>query len=386
MKRAGELCLVLLLIVSSTTGCWNLREPDQLAFVSGTGLDLTKDGQLQISVQIVIPSGIGGGQDSGGGGGTKKKSFRVISATGKNIYDTVPNLQTQLSRSLFLGHREIILIGQRLAEHGIGNLLDEFIRNPQSELRSRIYVVKNGQAKDILSAEPIFEPFTSTELVREQVTLGLKRYYFLNFLSDALSQGLQPMLPTVRLTDLKQFVYSGTAVFNKDEGLKLVGFLNIKESFHANWITNRQTEFSITSFVTQGDGNVSLKLQSLGRRIHVKMVDEQIQIDVLLTGEGTIVENNSNLDPTKLKDLYIIQDELSQTTRKSIQQLIEKVQKQYKTDIFGFGESVHQQHPYQWRTLKRDWNDTFPELHVSVKVELQCKNPGETSSSVKSMP
>jgi spore germination protein KC len=383
MKRAGKLCFVLLLMILSTTGCWNLREPDQLAFVLGTGLDLTEDGQLQISIQIVIPSGVDGGQESGGG--TKEKSFRVISATGKNVYDTVPSFQAQLSRSLFLGHRRIILIGQRLAEHGIGNLLDEFIRNPQSELRSRIYVVKNGQAKDILSAEPIFEPFTSTELVGQQANLGLKRYYFHNFLSDALSQGMQPMLPTVRLTDSKQFVYSGTAVFNKDEGLKLVGFLDDKDASYANWITKRQTGFAVTSFVKQGNGYVSLKLESLGQRIRVKMVDKQIKIDVHLTGEGTIVENNTGLDPTKLKDLHIIQDELSETTQRSIQQLIEKVQEQYKTDIFGFGERVHQQYPYLWRTMKRDWNNTFSELDVSVKVNLQC-NPGETNSSVKIIP
>jgi spore germination protein KC len=384
MKRAGKLFFVCLLMISTTTGCWNLREPDQLAFVLGTGLDLTKDGQLQISIQIVIPSGVDGGQESGGG--TKKKNFRVLSATGKNVYDTVPSFQAQLSRSLFLGHRQIILIGQRLAEHGIGNLLDGFIRNPQSELRSRIYVVKNGQAKDILSAEPLFEPFTSTELVHEQDTLGLKHYYFSDFLSDALSQGLQPMLPTVRLTDSKQFVYSGTAIFNKDESLKLVGFLDDKDSSYANWITNRQAGFPVTSFVKRGNGNLSLKLQSLEQRIRVKMVDKQIKFEVHLTGEGTIVENNTDLDPTKPKDLQIIQDELSETTQRSVQQLIEKVQKQHKADIFGFGERVHQQYPYLWRTMKRDWNDIFPELAVSVKVNIECKDPGETNSSVKSMP
>jgi spore germination protein KC len=385
MKRAGKLCFVWLLVILSTTGCWNLKEPNQIAFVLGTGLDLTKDGQLLVSVQTVIPSGASSGQESGGGG-AKKKSFRVISATGKNVYDAVQGIQAQASRSMFSGHRRIILIGQRLAEHGMGNLLDEFIRNPQSELRSRIYVVKNGQAKDVLSVEPIFEPFTSTVLVREQATLGLKRYYFRNFLSDTLSQGLQPMLPAVRLTTPKQFVYTGTAVFNKDDGLKLVGFLNSKESNYAYWITNRQTTFTITSIVKRGNGNVSLKLRSLDRRIRVKMIDKQIQIDVHLTGEGTILENNTNLDPTKRKDLNIIQEELSQTTQKSIQKMIKKVQEQYKTDIFGFGESVHRKYPYQWKTLKRDWNDTFPELDISVKVELQSKDPGETTSSIKSIP
>jgi spore germination protein KC len=351
----------------------------------GSGLDLTEDGQIQLSCQIAIPSGVGGGQDSGGGG-TKKESFRVISATGKNVYDAVTNLQSQLSRGLFIGQRKIILIGQRLAEHGISELLDEFLRNPQSEMRARIYVVKDGQAKDIFMAEPIFDPFTTVELLQQQATLGLKHYYFRDFLSDAFSEESQPLSPAVSLSSLKHPVYSGTAVFNKADHLKLEGFLNAEESSYANWITDKQTVLNITSLIPQGKGNVTLKMQSLGQRIQVKMVNERIKMDVHLTGKGTIVENNTNLDPTNKKDLHIIQDELSQTTQKSIERLIEKVKKQYKIDIFGFGESVHRQYPNQWRTLKRNWNDTFTELQITVKVQLQIEDSGQSKSSTIKMP
>jgi spore germination protein KC len=112
------------------------------------------------------------------------------------------------------------------------------------------------------------------------------------------------------------------------------------------------------------------------------MIDGQIQIALHLNGEGTIVENNTSLDPTKPKDLQLIQDELSQTTQVSVGQLVKKVQKQYKTDIFGFGERVHQQYPYQWKTMKQQWNQNFPDLHVSVSVNIQCKYPGETHSKI----
>jgi spore germination protein KC len=388
MKRAGKLCFILLLTVSSITGCWNLREPDQLAFDLGTGMDLTKDGKMELSTLIAIPAGVGGGGDGGGGGGTKKKSFIVVSATGKDIYDAIQNIQRRLSRKVFLGHRQIIIVGQRMAEHGIGNLLDEFIRNPDSEMRSRKYVVKDGKAKDVLSIDPIFDTFITDALAREESTLGLKHYYHRDFYSDALSQGTQPLLPAVRLNAAsKKYVYAGTGIFNKDDGLKLVGFLNVEETSYANWITGRQTGFAVTSFVTHGNGYVSLKLQSLGQRIRVKMVDKQLQIDVRLTGKGTIVENNADLDPSKSKDLQIIQDELNQTTQKSIQQLIKKAQKQYKTDIFGFGERVHEQYPHQWKnTLNQNWNKTFPQLPISVKVELLCKDPGQSNSSTRRMP
>jgi spore germination protein KC len=387
MRRAGILCFILLLTVLSITGCWNLREPDQLAFDLGTGMDLTKDGKVELSTLIAIPAGVGGGSDGGGGGGSKKKSSVVISATGRDVYDAIQNIQRHLSRKVFLGHRQIIIVGQRMAEHGLGNLLDEFVRNPQSEMRSRKYVVKGGKAKDVLSVDTIFDSFVTTALVREENTLGLRHYYHRDFYSDALSQGTQPLLPAVRLTSSKRYVYAGSGIFNKDDGLKLVGFLNVEETSYANWFTGRQSGFTVTSFVTQGNGYVSLKLQSLAQRIRVKMVDNQPQIDVRLTGEGTIVENNADLDPSKSKDLQIIQNELSQTAQKSIQQLINKAQKQYKTDIFGFGERVHEQYPHQWKnTLNQNWNKTFPQLPISVKVELLCKDPGQSNSSTRRMP
>jgi spore germination protein KC len=386
MKRAGILCFILLLMVLSITGCWNLREPDHIAFDLGTGMDLTKDGKMELSTLIAIPAGVGGSSD-GGGGGPKKKSSIVIKATGRDIYDANQNLQRLLSRKLFLGHRQIIVVGQRMAEHGLGNLLDEFVRNPDSEMRSRKYVVKDGLAKDVLSVNTIFDPYVTDALVRELSTLGLKHYYHRDFFADAMSQGTQPLMPAVRLNASKKYVYAGTGIFNKDNGLKLVGFLNVEETAYANWITGRQTGFAVHSFVTQGNGYVSLNLQSLGKRIRVKMVDNQPQIDVRLTGQGFIIENNASLDPSKPKDLQIIQDELSQTAQKSIQQLIKKAQNQYKLDFFGFGERVHEQYPRQWKTtLNQKWNETFPQVPISIKVELQCKDMGQTNSSTRRMP
>ncbi|KIL40447.1 hypothetical protein SD70_13640 [Gordoniibacillus kamchatkensis] len=383
MMRAGKLCFVLLLIVSNASGCWNLKEPDQLAFDVASGMDITKDGQFEFSAQIAIPAGIGMAPEGGGGG---KKDFIVIGSAGKNIYDAIQNLQTKVSRKIFLGHREVILIGRRMAEQGIGDLLDEFVRNPKSEMRSRMYVVKNADAKDILSLEPIFDPITSTGIVNKQETSGLKKYYFRDFLSDALSQKSAIMLPAVSLTRTPTYLYTGNAIFTKHHGLKLAGFLNTQESFYANWIVNKQAELAITSFVYQGNGNVSLHLESVNRRIIVKMLDQQIQIDVRLTGKGSIVENNSSLNPATPKDLQIIQDSLNQSAHASIQQLIAKAQKQLKTDFFGFDESVRQKYPHQWKTLKSKWNETFPDIDVSVHVNLQCKNMGQANSSIKAIP
>jgi spore germination protein KC len=249
-------------------------------------------------------------------------------------------------------------------------------------MQSLIYVVKNGNPKDIFSNEPMFEPYISTALEEEQTALGFKPYLSRKFIVDVMSDGTQPLIPAVSLNSSKHVSYSGSAIINKDDGVKLVGYLNRKESYYASWITDRLANLTLTSFVSKGDGNVSLRVEKLGRRIRVKKADERIQIDVLLMGEGTIIENNTNLDPSKRKDLLLIQDELSQKAQKSAHLLVKKVQKKYKMDIFGFGESMHQQYPQEWKTLKKNWTKTFPTVDVSVKVDLQINDPGITNSSL----
>ncbi|RAP76024.1 Ger(x)C family spore germination protein [Paenibacillus montanisoli] len=383
MNRTLNVCLIILLLVSVTTGCWNLREPDQLAFIIAAGLDLNDEGQLEIASQIAVPAALSGGENGGGGGGGKK-SFVVVSGTGKNVMDAGQNLQAQLPRILFYAHRQTILIGERLAKNGVGSLTDMFIRNPKSEMRSSILVVKGGLAKDVLSVEPTFDPYISTILVREQIAVGMKPYYYRQFLSDALSQAMQPLLPAVALTPGNRYRYAGSAILNKDDNLKLVGYLNAKESAYANWIIGRQTGLSITAPVSPGNEELSLNAKSLSKKLQVDLQD-QPRITVMLKGAGIITENNTSLNPTKNNDLKRIEKELSQATQEAVQALVDKVQKQYNTDIFGFGEFIHREYPNRWKTLRPKWNAMFPRLRITVKVELKCKDPGQTNSAIDSM-
>ncbi|WML39656.1 Ger(x)C family spore germination protein [Neobacillus sp. OS1-2] len=378
MKSTAIIFFQLLIPLLMTTGCWNLKEPDQLAFVGGNGLDLTEDGKLEASALLVTPSGVGGGQS----GGDKKGSFHVMNATGKNVSDALANMQTMISRVVFAGHRDIFLVGQKLAEKGMGDTIDPFMRSAQSDMRAMIYVVKNGRPKDVFSSKPFFDPFITTTLSDEQEAIGLKPYLAREFVVDVLSDGTQPLLPAVSLNPSKQYSYSGTAILNKDDGVKLVGFLDKKESTYALWIADRISSFILTTFVPEGDGNISLTIDTIGRRIKAKQIEERIQIDVHLIGEGAIIENNTNLDPSKREDLLLIQEKVNQKTKKSIEQLVKKVQEEYQMDIFGFGETVHQQYPRQWKKIKQNWPKTFPTVDVLVKVELQCNDSGLANSSL----
>lgn len=103
---------------------------------------------------------------------------------------------------------------------------------------------------------------------------------------------------------------------------------------------------------------------------------------IQLQGSGNIVENNSSLDPSKAQDLGAIQKKLSQEAEKDVIKLIQKAQKQYKVDILGLGELVHQKYPHEWKSLQKNWNDTFSKMTITAEVHLRYHDPGQTNASM----
>ncbi|WP_163872807.1 Ger(x)C family spore germination protein [Paenibacillus favisporus] len=379
MKKIMWIIFCLLFLTATTTGCWNLREPNQRAFIIGVGMDMTEDKELEISSEIAVPAGLGSSQVTGAG---KKNTFTVVSAKGKDFMDAGQHMQAELSRSLFYAHRQTILIGQHMAEEGVDTYLDMVVRNPKSEIRSVVLVVKDGTAKEVIKAEPTFDPFISTTLGSQQNALGMKPYYFRMLLCDAFSEGTQPIVPAIKADPDRGYVYTGSAILNKDHGLKLVGFLDPEESMYDNWMMGRQKNLTFTTLIGKENKTISLAVQSLKHRTHIKMVKNKPQIYISLQGTGSIVENNTSLDPSKENDLKTIQTRLSQEAEEKVRKLVDKAQHQYKIDIFGIGEQVHRQHPEVWKTLKPHWHKTFPELPITVSVHLRYRDPGQTNSSL----
>ncbi|WP_127496292.1 Ger(x)C family spore germination protein [Paenibacillus glycanilyticus] len=371
--------ICLLILSAATAGCWNLKEPDQLAIVIGGGLDINAEGRLDVSSQIAVPAGLGGPDT----GPSKKKSFVVVSATGKDFMDAGQNLQTQLSRTLFYAHRQTLLIGQRMAEQGMDKYLDMVVRNPKSEMRSVIFVVKDGTAKEILATEPVFDPLISTALGSVQLALGMKPYYYREFLCDSRTKGGAVLLPAISYNaSTKRFIYAGAAILNKENSHRLGGFLKPDESYYANWIKGRQRALTVSTSGTQSNGSISLRAQALKSRIGVVKDSKGMRIHIQLSGKGNLVENNTMRDPSQGKELRKIEESLSREAEQAVNKLVRKAQGQYKADIFGIGKHVHRKFPGEWKSLQNNWNETFSRLPITVEVQLRYEDPGQTNSSI----
>ncbi|MGO4546409.1 Ger(x)C family spore germination protein [Paenibacillus sp. 2TAB23] len=370
---------MILLVFVILCGCWDRTEINDLAFVTATALDLTDNGNILCSLQIAIPASIEGGRSGGG----KDNQFFIISAEGKDGNEIHRKLQKKSSRMLFLSHRSVIFVSERLAKHGIGDVLDIFTHDPKNRLKTYIMVVKGGEGRNILKMNyPLkqvsIEAVKEMEISGEDVAVTL-RDFFITYASE----GVHPVAGTIepdihtKDTDKEIFNFAGSGVF-KD--FKLFGLLNEKDTLGLLWVTDKLKTGRITTNLPNG-GEVGLVLNHAHSKIITQPLNNSVQFKIRLEGQGSLAENTSNLDINEPNHLKIIKKELENAVKEQVQAFLFKIQKKYKVDSVGFGQEIYKNYPEKWAVLKPNWDTLFPKASIAIEVSLTIKGAGMVHSS-----
>lgn len=325
--RAITLALLLPLLL---TGCWDRREIVDLAIVSVVGLDLAKQGGIELTVQLPVPQEIpgpvatGGGSGGGGRSDPRQPPVLLLTSTGRTVQDAADRLQERLSRQLFWAHNVAVVLGEDLARQGILPILDFFTRQRETRLRTLVLVAR-GRARDVLNAVPRLDVLPS-EGIRETVAFRLGPEIDLRDMAQMLiAEGTDPIATLVEVvypTPLSppppdagggdpgggggqggparpggpgsqggsrrepppeppqprgQFVgrmrVAGTAVFKGD---RLVGFLDDRETRGLLWVRD-EVEVGGTTLLAAGQGG-----RPLPRRPDLIEPPEMIEPDTII--------------------------------------------------------------------------------------------------------
>jgi spore germination protein KC len=380
------LCFAVCFSLLFITGCWDRKELNDRAIWLATGWDLAENGGVEISGQIIIPSNVqtqGGGVGVGGTG----KGFFTISATGKNVQDALEKMQAKLPREAFIGQRRIIFIGEEFAKNGLKKRFDSNSRNPDASLRTDMFVIKGGKAKDIIKiANPLEKTPAFATLKEHRQSGGRGDTAYLKFLVAANREGIRPSVPSIKISDSlegeagkgdspdpKVLRIAGVSLFDKN--LKLIGFLNDEGNKNMLWVMGILKKNSIS--IQKNGGTSSLNLTKIRSIIEPNFgKNKKLSFTVTLVGEGALTESNSGLNMENTNNLKFLEKEFEKEVQKHIQQTITKVQKEYGIDIFGFGEVIHRKNPIRWKALKTNWDQTFSETNITVRAKIKIKRIG----------
>lgn len=169
-------------LVFLLSGCMG-SEPNDIAYIVALGFDKADNNNYKVTIQFAKPNQISGGS-SEEGGTSGKGIVENISVEAPNIYSAVNVANNIVSKKFSLSHAKLMVFSKEVAEDGLENIMETFIRS--YEIRPDMYLaVAPAGAENYLSEiKPVVEvnPAKYYQLTYEQKGgMGIPRNTALDF-------------------------------------------------------------------------------------------------------------------------------------------------------------------------------------------------------------
>lgn len=403
--RGAKLYLILLLLVSllAFTGCWGIRETDEIAYVLMVGIDKGEKDNTILTLSIANPRAATGNSEGGGGDKTRE----IVSVEAFGPVAMLDLLSTTIDRHINLQHTKAYIFSEELAREGLGRWLTPLMRFRETRGTAEVFICR-GKARDIVEkSNPFLElsPAKQIELIRK---MSEAHGFFpitqlITLHQDTKSLSKEPTVPltgihegefeTTRPGILKggagqylagevpvagknkvQFI--GTAAFRGD---KLVGLLDGEETRYYLMLTG-DFGFGLIGVKDPLDQSsaIGLRVQQGRKPKYKTRVDDQgnVSIDVELFLEPEIIVSASanDFERTDLKPL--LEEAFSRQTERQCQELIRRTQDELGADIFGFGGKVKREFLTERPWEEYEWLEVYPEIQINVVVHSQIRRTG----------
>ncbi len=361
------LCLVLLLIL---TGCSGGTEVNDLEIVILMGVEKDEaTGDIQVTAQIVKKVALS--QPSGDGGGESGKAYWNVSGTGKTVFDAVRMITHKTGNRLFVSHNQAVFFGKELAEEGLQEYLDFFLRAHEMRPTAMILITE-VPIQDVMNAKPETENFPGINLTKLMKTYGFTSYYYKmnmkNFSSCLMCDSMSPVAPLISISTengSRDINISGMAVFRKD---KMVGSLSFEETRGLLWVLGEVKSGVIVIPSPEKKGLVSFEIIEAKSKVKPEIGNGKITFHIKIKVDVSLSEQMTDEILATEQKFKKMQNDIADAIRKEIMTTYEK-SKKLNADIFGFGELLHKKQNGKWKIIKNNWEEIYQDLELDIDVE-----------------
>lgn len=376
--KKSMVILCLLPIMAFLSGCWNYREIEKFAIVSGIAID-KKEYKYLVTTETLEMKG---GKDT-------KISTKLLSSEGISVFDAVRNSIKLSGKKLYFSHAKVLIVSKDIAQEGLIPVIDWVNRDAEPRYTMNILVSKEKTAKEILVKQDETTDILSFNLndmlAAEKSLAHAPKMEVWNFINDISGKGISAILPTVDMTiDGGKMTpeIEGTGVF---KGNKLVGYLDGKETEALLFIKNKISGGLLTQkeFLNNSSANVSLEILKNETKLKPRYSDGKITIEITSRTDVTIGENGGTADFIDEEGRKKIKIDFENNLEAQIKNLVKKVQKDYDSDIFGFGKTVKINNPDLWKKIEPEWEQIFRRVDVEVHSTINIKNSVYASKPIK---
>ncbi|MDU4696046.1 MAG: Ger(x)C family spore germination protein [Paenibacillus sp.] len=386
--RAVVTAMLVFLLFIGVGGCWSAQELNNRAFVNTVLIDMTEDGQTELTVGIPLPNRMIPGE-AGGTGQPQGDPFSFVTRRAENLSQALNLIQVDLPRNLTFGQTRIIVIGRRQAEQGLDKVVEFVFRQPSFRLSASLFITP-GDVKEITKAPMVFERILS-DILRKYVN---NHYTLDTTIKDyklALYQGGDILIPLLNFGELPGVAQEdpkknrwmgsgGAAIFSGGKMSKIK--LNPFEQQTALWISSQLKNTTVTIASPTDDKEMSFFIEGIKTGIEPVVRGNQVSFRIQSNAKAFVETSLSHID---LKDPMVLQ-QLEEILNKQVEeQFISVLNKtrQARSDAFLMSQYLDWRYPKFWHTMQDQWKNYYAkELPIEVDVEIKLNRTGGVYRSV----
>ncbi|MDQ0111301.1 spore germination protein [Paenibacillus harenae] len=389
------LMLISAAILFLQTGCWSKDEIEDLSIYIGMALDIGEQSKVEkalekqgagyarkkamtFTIQII--------NELKGGKGDKtpaaeQKAYINMSETGDSIFEMIREFSTRMERPVIGHHLKVIVVNEKLARRKrMDQLLDFFLRD--NDIRpSAVVFISKSKASHTLETQsstvvPAFRLLGITD--NQYRSLKIMSPVTLAKLEGKMHAGMSYVLQNV-VSAKGEVAFSGAAVI-KGSSQKLIGFLNEKELVGLMLLSGQGKGGQIKAYHEERGEVISYEIKKLESKINAIVKNGKVTFEVEIETTGRVMEEWT---PSELEINEAFTKQTEAAVKEEIEKLVlstlAKLQDKYKTDVAGFGQRLRIQHPKVWEPMKKDWDEEFSQIPVTIHIKSKITEYGATS-------
>lgn len=378
MKRLAAL-LITAAALMPVTGCSgkmlfdDLREIDQLEIIQTLGVD-SSGGLLTATAAS---------SDTERGVILKNRSATLSRA--------MSEMQSYTNKKyIFYGHTENLLIGQKAAEEGIDVFLDYMERSPDMRLSTKLYIVKDATAEQMISEAGRENGGIGSllESLEKDVQLLSESYVFdCGDVAEMIAEDGCGIAAAIMLTPGENLLFGGSestvtaagyAVF-KDA--KLVRFIDRYFAHGVNLLIGKM-EGDIAE-VDDGEGGfAAVRLTHSAVRFSASFASdgsiEKITADINVKGDLEQLQNPLDIYDPAVTDR--LESSLGAMERYRAEHVME-LMKELEADFCKIGVRLSMKYPVKFSRIAGDWPRQLAAAETEVRVKAEIMRTYEAGLS-----
>ncbi|MDD5017853.1 MAG: Ger(x)C family spore germination protein [Eubacteriales bacterium] len=383
MRKMGKklkivaLLLLICLPMLMQAGC-GARELNELVIVMGIGMDTDTENpdNIKLVAQIVLPNNIGQSSSAGGSSGSSEKAYCNVESAAENTFEAIREYTHKVCNKLYIAHNQVFVIGREVAERGIADYLDFFIRAKETRPTTTI-VIADTTAAEILDVEAkmnLLPAINVNKLIEAQAENSQSREInvqdYVSTMQSETTSFVAPMIHILQEGENQFLSIKGMAVFKED---KMTGELDEDETRGFLWIKG-WIESGVIN-ITAGDQQVATEIVSAKTELSAEIKDGEIIMNIKITEDGVIATQTGTVNLATLMGIGEIEALVKEEILNELTLALKKA-KELNADIFGFGEVLHQHYSKEWEGIREDWDTVFSKVKVNIEIETNISGAG----------